>query len=108
QRYLYCRMMNQVMTRSACECAQAHRSEGGAPSIDADSDCFEARVLDRLVSFSPVGDVSIPAAPWVAMLPATYGEHIPSPSVTTAARYPIRAGPSSPTSVRAVLMVFLT
>jgi len=108
QRYLYCRSMNQVMARATCECARTHVGEVGVASLGVDTDCFEVRELGRLVTFALPGDMAVPAAALMAILPPPVPEGVPSEAFTTGASHPIRAGPFSPTAARAHLMVFLT
>lgn len=107
QRYFYCRPMDRIMAPTHCPCAQTPPSEQGHASVRALNDCFEARVLGRLVSFTMGGDLAIPAAALTAMLPAA---HLTPPrhgAILAGADHQIRAGPFSPTSLRAQLMVFL-
>ena len=76
--------------------------------LGVDNDCFEVRVLGRLVAFALPGDMAVPAAALVAILPPPVPDRLPARGFTTGARHPIRAGPFSPTATRARLMVFLT
>src|ERR1041384_8038637 len=108
QRYLYCRSMDQVMTRATCACARTHVAEVGVALLGVDTDCFEVRELGRLVTFALPGDMAVPAAAFVAILPPPVPEGVPSEAFTTGAIHSIRAGPFSPTAARVRLMVFLT
>jgi hypothetical protein len=108
QRYMYCRSMNQVMTDGCCECARGRAPADGVALLGVDNDCFEVRVLGRLVAFALPGDMAVPAAALVAILPPPVPDRLPARGFTTGARHPIRAGPFSPTATRARLMVFLT
>ena len=108
QRYFYCRAMDEIMTRTTCDCAQVSADQEDHTAVGALNDCFEVRFLDRLVSFTIGDDIAVPAASLVAILPPT----APAASLVTAnlkrTEHPIRAGPFSPTASRAQLMVFLT
>ena len=108
QRYLYCRAMNEVMTRANCACACSHTPDDGTTSVTGDNACVEARELGRLVSFSLVEGLTIPPAAVLAVLPAPAPQPILSDSRANGASHPIRAGPFFPTSSRSHLMVFLT
>jgi hypothetical protein len=108
QRYLYCRAMDQIMTHAACECARTYSSGQDCAVLDALNDCFEVRVLGRLVSFTVAADPGVPTAPLVAVLPAFPLELPRTNALLASADHPIRAGPFSPSAVRAQLMVFLT
>jgi len=108
QRYFYCRPMERIMTPTHCPCAQTPPNEQEHASVRALNDCFEARVLGRLVSFTMGSDLAIPAAALTAMLPAAHLTSLSSGTVLAGADHPIRAGPFSPAAVRAQLMVFLT
>jgi hypothetical protein len=108
QRYLYCRAMNEVMTRANCACACSHTPDDGTTSVTSDNACVEARELGRLVSFSLVEGLTIPPAAVLAVLPAPAPQPVLSDSRATGASHPIRAGPFFPTSSRSHLMVFLT
>jgi hypothetical protein len=109
QRYLYCRAMNEIMPSATCECAKARTSGDGTATFDRENDCVEARVLGRLASFAPVGDVLVvPPAALLVVLPSSLPEPRPSLGLEASAKHPIRAGPPGPTAARAQLMVFLT
>jgi hypothetical protein len=107
-RYLFCRTMGEVMTRATCECAQRHIDDESGTAVSPLNDCFEVRFVDRLSSATVDPTVIIAAAPILAVLPIEGFALWPSKSVVTRADHPIRAGPYSPTAVRAQLMVFLT
>ena len=96
------------MTPSHCPCAQTPSDEQGHPNIRILNDCFEARVLGRLVSFTMGSDFAVPAATLTAMLPAAHLVPASNDAILTGGDHPIRAGPFSPTALRAQLMVFLT
>ena len=107
-RYLFCRPMNRIVTETDCPCVRASKKIPSAPAIGVVNDCFEVRVIQRLVSFTIGSDFAVPPAIPMARLPAF---HLLSPQADSLARraeHPIRAGPFSPTAVRAQLMVFLT
>jgi hypothetical protein len=108
QRYSYCRAMDEIMVQPKCECARSHQGEEGRASLDIDYDCFEARVLPRLVSFTVGAELAVPEAGLLAVLPAQHLEALPSNAIQVRADQPIRAGPFSPAAFRAQLMVFLT
>ena len=108
QRYLFCRPMNRIVTETDCPCVRASKKSPSAPAIGVVNDCFELRVIQRLVSFTIGSDFAVPPAALTSRLPAF---NILSPradSVAHRADQPIRAGPFSPTAIRAQLMVFLT
>jgi hypothetical protein len=108
QRYLYCRGMEQIMTGAACACATPDtRGQEGA-ALGALNDCLEIRVLGRLLASAAAGHPAVPAAAWVAVLPAAPSELPRSSAPVVGVDHPIRAGPFSPSAVRAQLMVFLT
>ena len=95
-------------TRCACAPAPSDDQEQGQARIGILNDCFETRFVHRLVSFTIGGDLAIPAAMLTAVLPAPYVAPPSSSVVFADAAHPIRAGPFSPTAMRAQLMVFLT
>lgn len=112
-RYFYCRPMGRIMVPSNCPCARAQAAERvaadrSAVAIGVLNDCFELRILDRLVSSTLRSDFAVPAASLIAKLPAP---SVMRPQFSVSAvgpDQPIRAGPYSPTAIRAQLMVFLT
>jgi hypothetical protein len=108
QRYFYCRPMDRIMTPGHCPCAPTPSDEQRHASIRVLNDCFEARVLGRLVSFTMGSDLAIPTATLTAMLPAAHLAPPSNSAVLADADHPIRAGPFSPTAQRAQFMVFLT
>jgi len=108
QRYFYCRPMDRIMTPAHCPCAETPSDEREPASIRVLNDCFEARVLGRLVSYTMGSDFAVPAATLTAMLPAAHLDPAGNSTVLAGADHPIRAGPFSPTAQRARLMVFLT
>ena len=108
QRYFYCRPMNRIMTHTHCACAETPSDEQGQARIGILNDCFETRFVHRLVSFMIGDDLAIPAATLTAVLPAAHVAPPSSDVVFAETAHPIRAGPFSPTALRAQLMVFLT
>jgi hypothetical protein len=108
QRYFYCRPMDRIMAHTHCACAQTASDEEGQSRIGVLNDCFETRFVHRLLSFTIGADLAIPAPPLTAVLPAAHLAPPPSNLIFTDAEHPIRAGPFSPTALRAQLMVFLT
>lgn len=107
-RYLYCRPMNRIVANTNCPCARAPKEAPNAPAVGLVNDCFELRVIDRLVSFIVGSDLAIPPAMLLARLPPTHVMASQAGVLTHGADRPIRAGPFSPTALRAQLMVFLT
>jgi hypothetical protein len=100
--------MNRIMASTNCPCAQAPQGAPNAPAVGIVNDCFEVRVLHRLVSFTVGSDLAVPPAMLLARLPPTHLTAPPAGGLPQDADHPIRAGPFSPTAVRAQLMVFLT
>jgi hypothetical protein len=107
-RYLYCRPMNRIVANTNCPCARAPEEAPNAPAVSPVNDCFELRVLHRLVSFTLGSDLAVPPAMLWARLPPTHFIAPQPGALTHGADQPIRAGPFSPTALRAQLMVFLT
>ena len=107
-RYLYCRPMNRIVANTNCPCARAPKEAPSTPALGVVNDCYEVRVLHRLVSFTVASDLAVPPATLLVRLPPTHFM-APQPGVLThGADQPIRAGPFSPAALRAQLMVFLT
>ena len=106
-RYLYCRPMNRIVANTDCPCARGPKEAPNAPAISVLNDCFELRVIHRLASFTVGSDVAVPPATLMARLPAFDMMAPRSGGLTHGADQPIRAGPFSPTALRAQLMVFL-
>jgi hypothetical protein len=107
QRYFYCRPMDRVMTDIHCPCAQSTTDDEHATSFRILNDCFEVRILPRLISSTIGNDLAVPTATLIAMLPAAHWVSSYSGRSVARADHPIRAGPYSPTALRAQLMVFL-
>jgi hypothetical protein len=112
-RYFYCRPMARIMVPTHCPCARAqsvdrHATGRPAAAVGLLNDCFELRVLDRLDSSTVRADFAVPAAGLIARLPAPSVLLAQSCVFALGADQPIRAGPYSPTALRAKLMVFLT
>ena len=112
-RYFYCRPMARIMVPMHCPCARAqnadrHTTDRPTAAVGPLNDCFELRVLDRLDSSTVGTDFAVPAAPLMAKLPAPSVLAAASSVLSQGADQPIRAGPYSPTALRAQLMVFLT
>jgi hypothetical protein len=105
-RYLYCHAMGEVM--DSCACATSQADLQSQPSVSALNDCLEARFIDRLSSASVGATVEVAVAPHSALLPIDGFTAFVSGFVAAESDAPIRAGPRSPTAVRAQLMVFLT
>src|SRR5262249_41183377 len=107
--YLYCRAMGEIMNPT-CLCARAgSQSQDRDASSWVDGDCFEVRVLDRLISSTPPSsDGIVPAACLLAQAQPALEQRPVTPGIAANARHPIRAGPLSPAAFRATLMVFLT
>jgi hypothetical protein len=108
QRYFYCRPMDRIMTHTHCACAQTASDEDGRVRIGVLNDCFETRFVHRLVSFTIGADLAIPAARLTTVLPVAHVAAPRSNLIFANTAHPIRAGPFSPTALRAQLMVFLT
>ena len=96
------------MADTHCPCAQVPARDSNAPLLGMSNDCFELRVVHRLVSFTVAGEFVVPAATLIATLPPAHVVGPPSNVASIRADQPIRAGPFSPTALRARLMVFLT
>jgi hypothetical protein len=108
QRYFYCRPMDRIMTHTHCACAQTPSDDDGQTRIGVLNDCFETRFVRRLVSFTIGADLAIPPATMTAVLTAAHVAPPLSNLIFAETAHPIRAGPFSPTALRAQLMVFLT
>jgi hypothetical protein len=106
QRYLYCRAMGEVMSKT-CACAHAEQDREGRTAIGTSNDCFEVRALSRLVSFTVSEGFAVPPAAFSTLLPVLSPAVPPPGALSLWTSRPIRAGPSSPAASRAVLMVFL-
>jgi hypothetical protein len=106
-RYLYCRPMNRIVANTNCPCARAPKEAPNAPAVGSVNDCFDVRVLPRLVSFTVGSDLAVPPAMLLARLPPTHFIAPQLGALTHGPDQPIRAGPFSPTGLRAHLMVFL-
>ena len=96
------------MAHTHCPCAQTPSDVQGHASVGILNDCFETRLVHRLVSFTIGSDLAIPAATLTAMLPAAHVVLRSAHAFLANADHPIRAGPFSPAAIRAHLMVFLT
>jgi hypothetical protein len=107
QQYFYCRAMGAIMRDRGCACAQVERHEQGGAAVGVPFDCFELRALGRVASFTVGPDFAVPAAPLTALVAAPPAPLVPANAISSVADHPIRAGPYSPSALRAQLMVFL-
>jgi hypothetical protein len=107
QRYFYCRVMRQVMAQT-CACAPAHRDPTHQSVVAIANDCWEVRVVARLLSLGAVSGVDVQAASSFAIAPEILSAAPPSAACAFPASHSIRAGPFSPAAARSRLMVYLT